>query len=135
MPSRPTDATFAAIVSAIAVIEADPHAPRTKAHLMRLADIAHPTVHRAFKWDIEQGTPFKINERWDTLVGDEPTRRSPSESAKADLEQRFKDARNEISDLRQQLATTRLVAAAAWLRNHSDGGGATPINRRRIDEL
>ncbi len=135
MPSRPTDATFAAIVSAIAVIEADPHAPRTKAHLMRLAAIAHPTVHRAFKWDIEHGTPFKINERWDTLVGDEPTRRSPSESAKADLEQRFKDARNEINDLRQQLATTQLVAAAAWLRNHSDGGGATPINRRHLNEL
>lgn len=129
MASRPTDATFAAIVSAIAAIEADPHAPRTKAHLMRLAGIAHPTVHRAFKWDSEHGTPFKINERWDTLTGDAPTRRSPSAVASAELEARLKDARDEINELRERLAAAQLVAAAAWLRAHSDGSDVTRLNK------
>lgn len=127
MPSRPTDATFAAIVSGIAAIEADPHAPRTKAHLMRLAGIAHPTVHRAFKWDSEHGTPFRISERWDALVGDTATRRSPAESAKADLEAQLRDAREEITNLRRQLADAQLVAAAAWLRSDSDGDGADVV--------
>lgn len=127
MPSRPTDATFAAIVSAIAAIEADPHAPRTKAHLMRLAGIAHPTVHRAFKWDSEHGTPFTINERWDALVGDTPTRRSPAESARANLEAELREARNEISGLRQQLTTAQLVAAAAWLRRRNDDAEVKPL--------
>jgi len=129
MPSRPTDATFAAIVSAIAAIDADPHAPRTKAHLMRLAGIAHPTVHRAFKWDSEHGTPFTINARWDDLVGDTPTRRSSAESARADLEAQLREARHEIGSLRQQLASAQLVAAAAWLQSRSDGGDVKPFSR------
>jgi hypothetical protein len=129
MPSRPTDATFAAIVSAITAIEADPHAPRTKAHLMRLAGIAHPTVHRAFKWDSEHGTPFRISERWDNLTGDTSTRRSPAESARADLEVQLKEAREELTNLRHQLAGAQLVAAAAWLRGHGDGAAVVQIGQ------
>lgn len=94
---------------------------------MRLAGIAHPTVHRAFKWDSEHGTPFTINERWDALVGDTPTRRSPAESARANLEAELREARNEISGLRQQLTAAQLVAAAAWLRRQNDGAEVKPL--------
>ncbi len=129
MPSRPTDETFLAIVSAIKAIEADPRSPRTKAHLMRLAGIAHPTVHRAFKWDGEHGTPFRISDRWSSLIGDTPTRRAPSESAKADLETQLKEAREDLKNLRLRLTSAQIVSAAAWLQSRSDGEGVTSINR------
>lgn len=93
MPSRPTDKTFAAILSAIAAMEADPTAPRTKAHLMRQADVAHPTVHRAFRWDEEHQTPFKINERWNALTVGSKTRRSPVRLEQAEVESQLKAAR------------------------------------------
>jgi hypothetical protein len=133
MTSRPTDATFAAIVSAITAIEADPHSPRTKAHLMRLTGLAHPTVHRAFRWDTEHGTPFKINERWDALRGDSATRRSPAQAAHADLNAKLKEARQEITELRGHLEAARLVAAAAWLRTQTGADPPTPIGGRRRD--
>ena len=131
MPSRPTDATYASIVSAITAIEADPYSPRTKAHLMRLAGIAHPTVHRAFKWDKEYGTPFRISERWDSLTGDTTTRRSPAQTANADRDAKLKDARQEIAALREQLNVAEIVAATAWLRFQTGDSAPFPIRSPR----
>lgn len=131
MPSRPTDETFASIVSAITAIGADSRAPRTKAHLMRLAGIAHPTVHRAFKWDAEHGTPFKINERWEEITGGSSSRRSPQQAERAELADQLKDARQEISLLRKQLNAAQLVAVSAWLRTQSHDESPTPIGSRR----
>jgi hypothetical protein len=131
MPSCPTDATYASIVSAITAIEADPYSPRTKAHLMRLAGIAHPTVHRAFKWDKENGTPFRISERWDSLTGDTTTRRSPAQMANADRDAKLKDARQEIAALREQLDATRDLAAAAWIRFQTGDSAPSPIRSPR----
>ena len=68
MKQRPSDSVMSAVVSAIAAIDADPAAPRTKEHLGRLADIAHATIHRAFKYDAENSSPLTISERWNAVT-------------------------------------------------------------------
>lgn len=123
MPSRPTDETFAAIVSAIAAIEADPKAPRTKAHIMRLSGLAHPTIHRVFRWDSQEETPFKINARWDEVISAAPTRRSPEQQDWAEMVDELAKTKRENSRLLSELALSQQVAGAAWLSRSSD----TPI--------
>ena len=128
--SRPTDETFAAIVSAIAAIEADPKAPRTKAQIMRLSGLSHPTVHRVCRWDSPAETPFKINARWNEVLSAAPTRRSPERQEWADMVDELSKKRRDNSRLRSELALAQQVAAAAWLSRSADSS-IVPLKKGR----
>ena len=130
MKQRPSDSVMSAVVSAIAAIDADPTAPRTKEHLGRLADIAHATIQRAFKHDAENSSPFKINERWNAVTDHSATQRSPVQADTAKLKAELTEAKREITALKANLNTAVAISAGAWLSALSEGSTVTPMRRR-----
>lgn len=120
MSAKPSDNTFSLLLTAMREIANDPSAPRTKAYLGRVAELAHPTVHRAFAWDAKQPTGFRLNETWNALTAGSE-RRSPDKVSRDDLEARLKQARAEIATLRLELEAARLAVVASWATGASGG--------------